>query len=120
LLDFAIAEAVLVLATSCTSQITCRFMAASFERHVARSQLSAQPAKICSLLRKRPCCYAQTTAGGDLDAPRKKQRLNRVDLGAKDDVILTFAVMAHEPRVLGPLSAPHFEHTIANKHEESG
>jgi hypothetical protein len=50
LLYFVIAEAVIVLATSCTSQITSRFMAASFERHMG-----------------------------------KEQRLNRVDLGAKDD-----------------------------------
>jgi hypothetical protein len=41
LLYFVIAEAGIVLATSCTSQITSRFMAASFERHMARSQLSA-------------------------------------------------------------------------------
>jgi hypothetical protein len=32
LLYFVIAEALIVLATSCTSQITSRFMVASFER----------------------------------------------------------------------------------------
>ena len=39
----------------------------------------------------------QGTAGVDLDALRKEQRLNRVDLGAKDDGALTFAVIAHDP-----------------------
>jgi hypothetical protein len=82
LLYFVIAEAVIVLATSCTSQITSRFMAASFERHMVRSQLSACENLLFAAQAALLLCA--------------RNRLNRFDLGAKDDVILTFAVMAHE------------------------
>ena len=101
---------------------------------MARSQLSAQPALCCTsgldALRKKEqrgsiLVPEQRLNRVDLvakdDVALKEQRLNRVDLGAKDDVALTFAAIAYEPaRVLGPLSAPHFEHTITNKHKESG
>ena len=72
MLYFVIAEAVIVLATSCTSQITSRFMAASFERHMARSAcenllLTAQAALMLC------CLFARLFQLGK----RKEQRVGR-------------------------------------------